>query len=242
MNVRSSLLVLAVLAASGCHRAAVPSAQAVRPSPSERTALESLYRARQDSALRRFTAADVTFMTGMIGHHAQALAMANLAPLNGAGSSVRTLAARIHNAQTDEIALMQQWLRRREQPVPALHVDGWRVMVHGDAAHVHGQHASMPGMLSDAELAQLAAARGPAFDRLFLQFMIQHHEGAVVMVDQLFATDGAAQDETVFKFASDVQVDQRTEVARMRLMLDALTADGASRRPEVPLFTQPPRS
>jgi len=77
-------------------------------------------------------------------------------------------------------------------------------------------------MLSPAQLAELDAARGEAFDKLFLKFMIQHHSGAITMVDRLFATDGAAQDEGVFRFATDVQVDQRTEVARMERMLAEL--------------------
>jgi uncharacterized protein (DUF305 family) len=166
----------------------------------------------------------------MISHHAQALAMANLAATHAADPSVRTLAARIHNAQTDEIALMQSWLQRRGQEAPALHRDGWRVMVHGEHA-AHDTHAAMPGMLTEQQLEALAAARGATFDRLFLSSMIEHHEGAVTMVNALFATDGAAQDETVFKFASDVQVDQTTEVARMRLMLAALRDTSASRHP-----------
>ena len=95
------------------------------------------------------------------------------------------------------------------------------------AMHGGGMHAMMPGMLSPQQMASLRAARGPAFDRLFLELMIQHHQGAVVMVHELFATDGAAQDETVFKFASDVQVDQKTEIDRMSRMLAAL--DGGVR-------------
>jgi uncharacterized protein (DUF305 family) len=188
-------------------------------------ALTVLYRARRDSARLRFTDADVRFMTDMIGHHAQAVAMSNLAPTNGASSSVRLLASRIINAQRDEIALMQRWLRDRNQPVPEVHIDGHKLMVHGPGGHDH--HAHMPGMLSDAQMDSLAAARDSRFDRLFLTYMIAHHKGAVTMVDTLFATNGAGQDTDVFKFASDVQVDQRTEVARMERMLGALTMSGA---------------
>jgi uncharacterized protein (DUF305 family) len=192
--------------------------------------LEALYRARIDSSRTRYTDADVAFMNGMIHHHAQAIEMSQLAPGNGASESIRTLAARIINAQEDEIATMQRWLRARGQPVPEVHktADG-RVMVHvpgmqhgGDHGHTH-----MPGMLSEEQLAELRAARGRAFDRLFLTYMIEHHKGAVAMVHDLFSTDGAGQDEDVFRFASDVQVDQRTEVARMELMLKALPADGS---------------
>ncbi len=202
--------------------APTPSASAASPNAD---ALTALYRARRDSARLRFTDADVRFMTDMIGHHAQAVAMSNLAPTNGASSSVRLLASRIINAQRDEIALMQRWLRDRNQPVPEVHIDGYKLMVHGPGGHAH--HAHMPGMLSDAQMDSLAAARDAQFDRLFLTYMIAHHKGAVTMVDTLFATNGAGQDSDVFKFASDVQVDQRTEVARMERMLGALTMSGA---------------
>src|SRR5690606_28769107 len=195
------------------------------PSTPLSRSLEALYWARQDSARRDFTEADVRFMDGMIGHHAQALIMAALAPTNGASPAVRTLAARITNAQRDEIALMQRWLRDRGQPVPEVHIDGLTLMIHGGQSghggHGH-DHAMMPGMLTDAQLQELAAAQGLDFDRLFLTYMIQHHRGAVTMVDELFATDGAAQDEAAFKLASDIHVDQLTEIARMQRMLDAL--------------------
>lgn len=159
--------------------------------------------------------ADVRFMTGMIHHHAQALVMSALAPSHDASPSVQTLTARITNAQTDEIALMQRWLRDRGRPSPEVEASG-----HMPDAGEHSMH--MPGMLTADQLDRLDRARGTEFDRLFLTFMIQHHEGAVAMVHDLFATDGAAQDEFVFKLASDIQVDQNTEVARMQRMLDAL--------------------
>ncbi len=181
--------------------------------------LEALFWARQDSARSNFTAADVHFMSGMIGHHAQALVMSRLAPSNGANPTVQTLAARIINAQTDEIALMQRWLRDRDQPVPMVHIDGLNLMIHGGGDH---DHMRMPGMLTDEQLHELAAARDGEFDRLFLTYMIQHHSGAVTMVDELFATDGAALDEAAFKVASDINVDQITEIARMNLMLSQL--------------------
>lgn len=196
-----------------------------RPVAPEQVAeFDRLYRARKDSAMRRFTAADVAFMQGMIHHHAQALVMSALAEGQGASATVRTLAARIINAQRDEIATMQEWLRARSQGVPELHEMNGTLMVHmagGHDAHA-GHEGAMPGMLSEAQLAELRAARGPAFDRLFLTYMIQHHKGAVTMVEALLATDGAGQDEAVFKFASDAQVDQGTEIARMEQMLAAL--------------------
>jgi uncharacterized protein (DUF305 family) len=162
----------------------------------------------------RFTPADAAFVTDMIGHHAQAIVMSRMAPTHGATPTVQTLAARIINAQNDEIALMQQWLRERGQPVPELMFTGNEVMMHGV------EHAmDMPGMLTPAQMAELDRARGAQFDRAFLTFMIQHHQGAVEMVEKLFATDGALQERAVFKLASDVQVDQRTEIARMERML-----------------------
>ena len=191
-----------------------------RPVTETTADLEALYWARQDSARTSFTEADVHFMTGMIGHHAQALVMSRLAPTHGASLAVQTLAARIINAQQDEIATMQRWLRDRGQPVPEIRIDGLNLMIHG--AGEHASHMDMPGMLSPAQLRELGAARGAEFDRLFLTYMIQHHGGAVVMVDDLFGTDGAAQDPATFKLASDIQVDQRTEIARMESMLEAL--------------------
>ncbi|HVO30797.1 MAG TPA: DUF305 domain-containing protein, partial [bacterium] len=158
--------------------------------------------------------ADVRFMSGMIHHHAQAVLMAGWAPSHGASASIQTLCARIINSQNDEIALMQHWLAARHQPVPA--VDTMDAMMpEMDAA------AMMPGMLSAAQLAQLDAARGTEFDRLFLTFMIQHHNGAITMVNQLFAA-GAGEDPSVFKLASGIYADQTTEIARMQKMLAAI--------------------
>jgi uncharacterized protein (DUF305 family) len=130
------------------------------------------------------------------------------ADTNGASPQVLRLAERILAGQQDEIASMQRWLRDRGRPVPDGH--------HGGHGHL------MPGMLTGAQLEELEAARGAEFDRLFLTFMIQHHRGAVAMVKDLFGTPGAARDETVFKFADDVGVDQTTEIARMERMLAAL--------------------
>ncbi len=154
------------------------------------------------------TPADVRFMSAMIGHHAQALAMAALAPANGAGPEIRRLAERILAGQQDEIATMRRWLEDRGEPVPDAH----------HAMHGH----PMPGMLTEAQMKELEQARGPEFDRLFLTYMIQHHRGAVAMEKELYATPGAAQDDTVYQFADDVGVDQTTEIARMERMLEAL--------------------
>lgn len=169
----------------------------------------------------QFTEADVDFMIGMIGHHAQALIMSRLAPKNGASEQVQILAARIINAQKDEINTMQRWLRDRGQPVPKVHIDGLNLMIHTKGEH-HTNHKHMPGMLSQEQLQKLANAHNTKFDRLFLKYMIQHHTGAVTMVKKLFATDGAAQDDGAFRLASNIQVDQKTEIARMKRMLEDL--------------------
>lgn len=177
----------------------------------------AMARAKTDSARLPYVAGDIHFMSGMIGHHAQALVMSRMAPSHGANPEVQRLADRIINAQTDEIRIMQTWLKDRNQPVPEATPGPMKMMMNGM------QHdMMMPGMLSDEQMTQLDAARGADFDRMFIQFMIQHHKGAVSMVKELFATYGAGQDETVFKFASDVQVDQSTEINRMERMLAAI--------------------
>lgn len=154
-------------------------------------------------------------MSGMISHHAQAVEIAGWAPSHGASDAVRVLCERIVVAQQDEIAYAQNWLRQRGEPVPAPDA-------RGHMAPGSHQHVLMPGMLTPEQMAQLDQARDRAFDRLFLQLMIQHHRGALAMVDQLLASPGAAQDGPVFRFAADVHADQTTEINRMQLMLDAL--------------------
>jgi len=195
------------------------------PAPSSGTSDQAyIERAREDSLKHPYVKADVDFMTGMIGHHAQAITMSQMAPSHGASPEVQRLASRIINAQRDEILTMQRWLRDRNKPVPdpkpgepmhmAMSADE-HAMHHGE----HAEHEMMPGMLSDEQMQQLDAARGKEFDRLFLQYMIQHHGGAVTMVKTLFDSYGAAQDELTFKIASDVNADQQTEIARMQKML-----------------------
>ena len=155
--------------------------------------------------------ADVRFMQGMIGHHAQALEMTALLPSRTRSEDMRKLAQRIEVSQADEIGMMQEWLRRRGAPLPDPH-----------AHHAPGA-TLMPGMLTTEEMATLAAAKGEEFDRLFLEFMIKHHEGALIMVKELFATPGAGQESEIFAFASDVDADQRMEIDRMSAMLASLT-------------------
>jgi uncharacterized protein (DUF305 family) len=177
--------------------------------------------ARADGGRPAYTAADVRFMQGMIAHHAQAVWMARLAPTHGARRDTRILAERIDVAQRDEIAFMQRWLRERGETVPD------PIPQHESAGHQMSMPGMsgplMPGMLTHDQMMQLEAARGAEFDRLFLTFMIQHHEGALTMVRQLFSSPGAGQDVNVFRFASDVEADQTTEIDRMQSMLATLS-------------------
>ena len=207
-------LALTLLACAATRAAAQNVAQARAISQNEAAAMA---KAKADSALHPYTKADVDFMTGMISHHAQAIVMARWAPTHGASASVQTLCSRIINAQRDEILLMQTWLRDRGKPVPDAVPRPMKMIMNGVEHEM-----LMPGMLTDEQMRQLDAARGNDFDRLFLTYMIQHHTGATKMVKDLFDTYGAAQDDLVFKFASDVNVDQTTEIARMQRMLAAL--------------------
>jgi uncharacterized protein (DUF305 family) len=177
-----------------------------------------------------YTAADVRFMQGMIGHHAQALAMTALIPTRSSRQDIRMLGQRITVSQTDEIAMMQQWLRDRHQQVPARDAQPSGQMMAGSSMNMPGMAMSdtlMPGMLTSEQLAQLAKTTGDEFDKLFLADMIRHHEGALVMVKSLLGTTGSGQEAEVFRFASEVDSDQRAEITRMNALLDTLTASGA---------------
>ena len=216
---RISATLLVAIALSACasagHRAMQTSASPTTPPQQNEAAY--IAQARADSLRLPYTEADVSFMSGMIHHHAQALVMSHWAPTHGASGPVLRLASRIINAQQDEIVTMQRWLRDRQKPVQEA-TPGGMTMVMDGVEHT----MLMPGMLTETQMKQLDAARGPEFDRLFLTFMMQHHRGAVSMVKDLFGTYGAGQDETVFKFASDVNVDQTTEIARMEKLLTQL--------------------
>ena len=216
----AAVVVLCVVSLYGC--ATAQGSQAAASSSNAATPA-AIARARTDSARRPYTSADIHFMSGMIGHHAQALAMSAMAATHDAGPAVRTLADRIINGQRDEIVTMQTWLRDRQLPVPMPDPRGGPMKM---SMHGMEHEMLMPGMLSAEQMRQLDAARGAEFDRLFLVFMIQHHRGAVSMVKELFDSYGAAQDDTVFKVASDANVDQTTEIARMERMLAALTLEG----------------
>lgn len=157
-----------------------------------------------------FTAADVQFMQGMIGHHQQALEMVALLPARTSREDMKFLGKRIELSQQDEIQMMQEWLKARGQTLPD--------------PHAHHQHGAtlMPGMLTMEEMAKLEAAKGVEFDRLFLEGMIKHHGGALLMVKELFSTPGAGQDSDIFAFASDVEADQQMEIDRMGAVLREL--------------------
>jgi uncharacterized protein (DUF305 family) len=158
----------------------------------------------------KLSAADVHFMQGMIAHHAQAIEMTELLKTRSRSADVKKLAERIEVSQADEIGMMREWLEGQGAAVPSAH-----------AHHAPGAPL-MPGMLTPEEMGRLSAASGEAFDRLFLEYMIKHHEGALVMVRELFATRGAGQDADIYAFASDVDADQRMEIARMSSMLKEL--------------------
>jgi uncharacterized protein (DUF305 family) len=225
---------------AGCAGNPAPTTGQASPTASD-SALAALYAARADSALTRFTQADVQFVAGMIHHHAQALEMASMAASHEATSTIRTLTARILNGQGDEIRTMQRWLTDRGQEAPMVGASAAGAVDHSahlpgavspggtsvgpapGAAVAAGGHPDMPGMLSVEQMARLDAARGPEFDRLFLSLMIQHHRGAIVMVEQLFATDGALQDDSLFKLASEVLAEQKSEIERMTRMWEEIT-------------------
>ena len=169
---------------------------------------------RPDLVRQPYSQADVDFMAGMIPHHAQAVVMAGWAASHGARPDVRVLCERIVVGQRDEIEFMRNWLRDRGQVVPPANATHHKMKMNGMEHDM-----LMPGMLSPEEMAALDKSRGRDWDRSFLIGMIKHHEGAIKMVDDLFASYGALQDDDVYKFASDVYADQSTEIERMQKML-----------------------
>lgn len=201
-----ALVLLSLLATASCRSAGGTGAPTlVQPgAPGEPARTVSAAEAVGPAA--KVSDADVRFMQDMLVHHAQAVEMTTLLRTRTARDDMRLLAGRIEASQDDEMAFMRRWLETRGLDVPGAH-----------AAHDHGA-APMPGMLSPQEMERLAAVRGPAFDRLFLEGMIKHHAGALEMVARLFATPGAAQETEIFGFASDVDADQRIEIARMEGM------------------------
>ncbi len=205
---RLAIAIVLLVAVSGCHAAAGEGAAPI-VQPGAPGSPSKVITADQVNALAppQFTAADVQFMQGMIGHHAQALEMTSLLSTRSTDPDMKKIAHRIELSQADEIRMMKEWLQTRRQALPDEHAH------HGDGAKL------MPGMLTADEMKRLAAATGAEFDRLFLDYMIKHHLGALTMVRGLFATPGAGQESEIFAFASDVDADQRMEIDRMGAML-----------------------
>jgi len=165
--------------------------------------------------------ADVQFMQGMIMHHAQAIEMTALIPSHTKSKDLSSLGARISRSQDDEIVFMKRWLAARGEALSIPMPENMAGMPHADSSH-HEMDAMplMPGMLTDEQMAALRKATDADFDRLFLTGMIQHHNGALTMVKDLFGTAGAGQDAEIFGFATDVDTGQRAEIKIMRSMLD----------------------
>jgi uncharacterized protein (DUF305 family) len=215
---RIAAIVLIAAAGAACRSAAPTSAPAsaeakppiVQPGAPGQPSQIIAAAAARDLSQVQYTGADIKFMQGMIGHHAQAVEMVALVPSRTSSDDVRKLALRIDVSQKDEMQMMREWLVARGQQIPDPR-----------AHHMMGT-TLMPGMLTAEEMEQLAAATGAAFDRLFLEGMIKHHGGAITMVHDLFATDGAGQTPEIFSYASDVDADQRMEIDRMGAMLKEL--------------------
>jgi len=201
-------LVLLAAAVASCKTAGTGSGPAIiQPGAPGQDSKQVGAEQARDLSKVQFTPADVKFMQGMIHHHAQAVDMTQLLATRTNSDDMKKLALRIELSQHDEIAMMRRWLEVRGQEAPGEH-----------AHHMPGA-PKMPGMLSAEEMTRLAAAKGPDFDRLFLEGMIKHHVGAITMVQELFNTPGAGQDSEIYAFASDVDADQRMEIDRMGAML-----------------------
>jgi uncharacterized protein (DUF305 family) len=162
--------------------------------------------------------ADVEFMQGMIMHHAQAVEMTALIASHTENKELRSLGARISSSQSDEIKLMQRWLAARGERIS--------VDMPGMDMSRHSSHQQlMPGMLTPEQMSALGKAKDAEFDHLFLTGMIQHHDGALTMVKDLFDTAGAGQDADVFNFATDADNTQRAEIKIMQSMLDKKSSE-----------------
>ena len=159
--------------------------------------------------------ADVEFMQGMIMHHSQAVEMVALLRTHGKSPVLKSFGEKISVSQTDEIGFMKRWLESRGKPT-TMEMDH----SHMSAADMKNMNMLMPGMLTPEQMAALTKARGAQFDHLFLTGMIQHHGGALTMVDDLFNTPGAGQDPVLFDFATDIENTQSAEIKIMRGMLD----------------------
>jgi uncharacterized protein (DUF305 family) len=191
----------------------------VRPgAPGENSTTLSPEAASAATRMRIPTDADTSFMQGMIMHHSQAVDMVALLRTRGKSKELQSLGNRISISQTDEIKYMKQWLEDRGKPTSMPMAHDMKGMEGMDMSSMPGM-ALMPGMLTPQQMKELAAAKGAAFDHLFLTGMIQHHTGALTMVDDLFRTPGAGQDNILFDFATDIDNTQRAEIGIMRAML-----------------------
>ena len=216
-RIRDRQTVAALLMATtmiGCRSA---QSSAVSPPGTPRVLSQAELRKAPVRAAAKASRADVGFFQGMIPHHAQAVVMAGWAESHGARNDVRILCERIVVGQRDEIALMQSWLRQHGEDVPAANSMRMKHKMNGMEMDM-----LMPGMLSDEQMIALDRARGSDFDRLFLLGMIGHHQGAVDMVNELLASHDPANDDLVYKMASDVYADQTTEIERMTKMLQTV--------------------
>ncbi len=213
-----------VVAVAACKTAGQP-AETGAVVPQGATGVTPAQQAREEIAHPRYTAAGVQFTSGMIGHHAQAIAMSEWAPTHGASPAIQSLAQRIIVSQTDEIKFMQGWLRARNQVVPPTDPRGY--VMPGMAGPM-----LMPGMLTPEQMTALDRSRGGEFDRLFLADMIMHHRGAVSMVHQLVdAGQGNGEDDALMTYATNVAADQAAEIGRMGRMLSAMRADSSGAAP-----------
>nr|WP_062337153.1 DUF305 domain-containing protein [Herbidospora sakaeratensis] len=205
----SASLLVSGLVLAGCSEEAPPAAPnapvVVQPGAPGQAAKTLTGTAVPSATPAAFTAADVLFFQGMIPHHGQALRMTSLVPTRTKNRDVTLIAQRISSTQEDEMTQMRKWLTSRGQEVPS-------------AEHGHGAGALMPGMLTEDQFDRLEKAKDGEFDRLFTQFMIGHHMGALEMVDTLFAADGGQETET-YVFATHVDSDQRIEIDRMQQLL-----------------------
>lgn len=166
--------------------------------------------ANTKATLLQHSKKDVEFMQGMIMHHEQAVEMTALIEERTQNKEVRSLGSRISHSQSDEMNFMKRWLHARGESVEMGDMPGMD----------HSKHAMlMPGMLTRRQMDALNKAKGTEFDKLFLAGMIQHHEGALIMVKDLFNTSGAGQDAELFNFATDVDTGQSAEIRTMRNML-----------------------
>jgi uncharacterized protein (DUF305 family) len=162
--------------------------------------------------------ADVEFMQGMILHHAQAVEMTAMIQSHTTNQDLRSLGARISSSQSDEIRFMKRWLAARGESIPKAN-SSMSAMDMPGMDMSHGGMGLMPGMLTPQQMEALRKAKGADFDHLFLSGMIQHHNGALIMVKDLFDTAGSGQDAELFNFATDADNTQRAEIKIMERML-----------------------